>query len=148
METEIYMPLLGEGVDCWRPVRAVQVAQDLFEVVDQIPEGESWAFAPGSRLRCRKHVFSTGDVGLIAFEYAIDSNPYYQLLKRHERELFRVVFADGEEAVVTVMHVDGQHEDFVYDLVSTNFDRNHYSERRDTAYVARFADLVSAELKD
>jgi len=145
METVIYMPLLDEGTDCWRPVRAVQVAQDLFEVIDQIPEGESWAFGPGSRVRCRKHVFSTGELGVMAFEYAIESNPYYQLLKKHERNVFRVIFADGEEAVVRVLHVDGQHEDFVYDLVSTNANR-HRRERKDAAYVARFADLVSAEL--
>ncbi len=148
METVIYMPLLGEGTDCWRPVRAVQVAQDLFEVVDQISPGESWAFAPRSRLRCRKHAFSIGDFGLIAFEYAIESNPYYQLLKRHEQEVLRVVFADGEEAAVRVLHVDEQHEDFVYDLVSTNVERDHYRERKGTAYVARFADLVSAQLQE
>jgi hypothetical protein len=146
METVIYMPLRGEGTDCWRPVRALPVAQDLFEVVDQIPSGESWAFAPGCRLRCRKHVFSSGERGLIAFEYAIESNPYYQLLKKHERKVFSVVFADGEEAVVRVLHVDRQHEDFVYDLVSTNVDRDHYRESRDAAYVARFANLVSAQL--
>jgi hypothetical protein len=108
METVIYMPLLGEGTDCWRPVRAVQAAGDVFEVVDQLRAGESWAFAPGSRVRCRNHVFTTGRQGLAAFEYAVESNPYYQLLKKHEGEIVRVVFSDGEEAVVRVLHVDGQ----------------------------------------
>jgi hypothetical protein len=49
MKIVIYMPLLGDGTDCWRPVQAVQVIQDIFEVMDHIPEGEAWAFAPGSR---------------------------------------------------------------------------------------------------
>ena len=68
-----------------------------------------------------------------SIRYAIESNPYYQLLKQHERKVFSVVFADGEEAVVRVLHVDRQHEDFVYDLVSTNVDRDHYRESRDAA---------------
>ena len=148
MGTVIYMPLLGEGTDCWRPVQAVQVTQDIFEVVDHIPEDEAWAFAPGSRVRCRNHVFGGGDAGLIAFEYAIESNRYYQLLKQHEQEVFRVVFVDGEAAVVRVLHVDPTHEDFVYDLVSSNFDRDHYRERSDKSHVARFDDLVSAELQE
>jgi hypothetical protein len=148
METVIYMPLMGEGTNCWRPVRAVQVDPDTFEVLDHIPAGESWAFAPGARLRCRERVFQSGEHGLEAFEYAIESNPYYQLLKKHEREVFRVVFANGEESVVRVLHVDGQYEDFVYDLVSTNTDRDYYREHRDAAFVARFTDLVSAQLQE
>jgi hypothetical protein len=148
MEAMIYMPLVGEGTDCWRPVRAVQVAPDIFEVVDHIPAGESWAFAPGARLRCREHVLSSGEPGLEAFEYAIESDPHYQLLKKHERKLFRVIFADGEESVVRVLHVNGEYEDFIYDLVSTKADRDHYREHRDTAFVARFTDLVFAELQE
>jgi hypothetical protein len=146
METVIYMPLTGEGTNCWRPVRAMQVAPGLFEVLDSIPDGESWAFAPRSRLRCREHLFSSGERGLEAFEYAIESNPYYQLLKKHEREVFRIIFANGEESVVRVLHVDGQHEDFIYDLVSTNTDRDYYREHSDAAFVARFVDLVSVQL--
>jgi len=38
MKIVIYMPLLGDGTDCWRPVQAVQVTQDIFEVMDHIPE--------------------------------------------------------------------------------------------------------------
>jgi len=105
MESVIYMPLLVEGTDCWRPVRAVQVADGVFEVVDQLCEGESWAFAPGSRVRCRNHVFTTGDRGLVASEYAVASHSHYQLLKKHEREMVRIGFADGEEAVIRVLHV-------------------------------------------
>jgi hypothetical protein len=148
METVIYMPLVGEGTNGWRPVRAVQVAPDLFEVLDHIPDGESWAFAPRSRLRCREHVFNSGQRGLEAFEYAIESNPYHQLLKNHEGRAFRVVFADGEDAVVRVVHVDSQHEDFIYDLVSTNVDRDHYKERKAASYVAKFVDIVSAQLQE
>src|SRR5207302_10736469 len=113
MEKVVYMPLLGEGTDCWRPVRAVRVTEDVFRIIDQIPSDESWKFGPDSRVRCRERIFAGDSSGLEAFEYAIESDPNYQLLKKHEQEIFRVVFAGGEESVVKVLHVDEQHEDFM-----------------------------------
>ncbi len=147
METVIYMPLLVEGTDCWRPVRAVRITDNCFEVIDQIAPGESWKFAPSSRVRCRKRIFTGGEAGLEAFEYAIESDSNYQLLRKHEKEIFRVVFKNGEEAVVRVISVSGECEDFVYDLLSTNRDREHHRVRSDAAYCARFADLISARLE-
>jgi hypothetical protein len=147
METLIYMPLVGEGTDCWRPVRALSISEDIFEVVDQIPSGESWKFAPFARLRCRNRIFTGGEAGLEAFEYAVESDPQYQLLKTHEKEVFRVVFKDGEEAVVRVLHVDGENEDFVYDLLSTNSNCDHHRARSDAGYLAKFTDLVSVRLE-
>jgi hypothetical protein len=147
MEAVIYMPLVGEGTDCWRPVRALRIAEDIFEVIEHIPSDESWEFSPFARLRCRNRVFTGGEAGLEAFEYAVESDPNYQLLKKHEKEIFRVVFKDGEEAVVRVICVSREHEDFIYDLLSTNGDHPHQRVRSDAAYVAKFADLVSARLE-
>jgi hypothetical protein len=58
-----------------------------------------------------------------------------------------MVFASGEESVVKVLHVDEQHEEFIYDLLSTNLERDHYRSKSDVVYVAKFADLVSARLE-
>jgi hypothetical protein len=85
---------------------------------------------------------------LEAFEYAVESDPNYQLLKKHKKEIFRVVFKDGEEAVIRVTCVSAQYEDFVYDLLATTGDREHHRVRSDAAYCAKFADLVSASLED
>lgn len=141
------MPLLQEGTNCWRPVRAMQVGSDVFRVIDQPSEDESWAFASGSRVRCRDKVFDNGQPGLVAFAYAIESNSNYQLLKNHEKEILRIVFTDSKEAVVRVLHVDEQNEDFVYDLLSTSSDRGSSRMRSESAYVAKFADLVSIRLE-
>jgi len=147
LETVIYMPLIGEGTDCWRPVRAVRITENVFRIVDQIRPDESWKFGEDSRVRCRDRIFSGGVSGLEAFEYAIESDPNYPLLKKHEQEIFRMVFASGEESVVKVLHVDEQHEEFIYDLLSTNLERDHYRSKSDVVYVAKFADLVSARLE-
>jgi hypothetical protein len=148
MDAVIYMPLVGEGTDCWRSVRARRISEDIFEVMEKhIPSDESWKFAPSSRVRCRNRIFTDGEVGLEAFEYAIESDPNYQLLKKHEKGIFRVAFKDGEEAVVRVASVSGEYEDFIYDLLSTNRGREHHRVRSDAAYCAKFTDLVSAQLE-
>jgi len=67
----VYVPLVGEGANCWRPVHADHVAGDVYEIaVDEEPASEHWAFPPHSRVRCREHVFSDGKVGLVAVEIA------------------------------------------------------------------------------
>src|SRR5438552_6999989 len=114
METTIYMPLIGEGIECWRPVRAVPVSADIFEVANKLSENESWAFAPFFRVRCRNKVFADGQTGLVVFAYAIETHPYYRLPKDHQGQILRIVLANAEEAVVRVMHIDEEHEDFVY----------------------------------
>jgi hypothetical protein len=48
----IYMPLLDEGVGVWRPVQARRIAGDVYLISGEVPEGEQWAFAPGSKVRC------------------------------------------------------------------------------------------------
>ncbi len=143
----VYMPLVGEGTECWRPVCAVQLDGDIFQVTDKIPEDESWAFAPFSRVRCVNKVFADGRGGLVAVAYAIESHPCYRLLKDYEGRIFRIVFADGEEAVVKVTHVDEEHEDFIFDLRSTNNEQKYHSSPKEAAHAAKFADLVSARLE-
>jgi hypothetical protein len=147
METLVYMPLLGEGTGCWRPVRAVPSPDSVFEIIEQLPEGESWSFGPGSRVRCRHHVFASGESGLVIYEYAVESNPYYQLLRQHEGDVFRIAISDGEEAVVRLLHVNAEYEDFVYGVLSTNREPGLRA-ATSSAYVTRFANLVSATLEE
>ncbi len=59
MSTEhetIYVALLDEGIDVWRPVAARKVATDAYLILDQNydREVETWQFEPGTVVRCRK----------------------------------------------------------------------------------------------
>ena len=65
---QIYVPLLDEGTDVWRPVQARPLGGDEFEILDLEPPGERWPFQSGSRVRCRVNVFSGGERGLVAYE--------------------------------------------------------------------------------
>jgi hypothetical protein len=63
----IYVALLNEGTDCWRPVMAKHVSDDLFQIADPQPEDEEWEFKPGQVVRCKERTFQSGS-GLGAFE--------------------------------------------------------------------------------
>jgi hypothetical protein len=66
----IYVPLVEEGTEVWRPANAVRVSPGVFRLGGPVPEGESWAFAPGESVRCAVRVFSGGAQALAAFERA------------------------------------------------------------------------------
>ena len=50
--TTVYVELLDEGVDAWRPVLAQPVSGDVYRLIGEIPDGETWLFAPGDLVRC------------------------------------------------------------------------------------------------
>lgn len=70
--TEILMPLLNEGTDCWRPVSAKLCADGGFEILGIMPVGEEWQFAPGKRVRCQEKRFADGSTSLVALELLTD----------------------------------------------------------------------------
>lgn len=61
----IYMPLMNEGTDVWRPVEATHLLADAFRVEGEMPHDEEWAFAPGTVVRC-EHRTLEGEVSLTA----------------------------------------------------------------------------------
>ena len=54
----VYVPLLNEGVDAWRPVQAEHVGGDVYRLTGQKPDGESWPFAVGDLVRCKERTLS------------------------------------------------------------------------------------------
>jgi len=54
----IYIRLLDEGTDVWRPTQGRPVDRDRYEVLptaDYDPEEEVWEFPPGSLVICHEH---------------------------------------------------------------------------------------------
>lgn len=60
-EAVVYVELLEEGVDAWRPVTATAEGNGTYRLPAEQPAGEVWAFAPGSRVRCERRPLSGGD---------------------------------------------------------------------------------------
>jgi hypothetical protein len=67
---KIFMPLLDEGTDVWRPVEASHLGGELYRVEGPVPEDEIWAFPPGVVVVCVIRTFSGGERALAASEGA------------------------------------------------------------------------------
>jgi len=67
---QVYVQLVGEAVDCWRPVQHRDMGEGIVEILGIVPAGEEWQFVPGSKVRCRKRRFAYGKEGLMAYEPA------------------------------------------------------------------------------
>jgi hypothetical protein len=55
----IYIQLLDEGVDVWRPTEGEMIADMVFKVLpteNYDPEDEHWEFPPGTIVRCEKQI--------------------------------------------------------------------------------------------
>jgi hypothetical protein len=68
-ETEIFINLVGEGLNVLRRVRAEHLGRDFYRITDTMPDNENWQFQPGQIVRCRKTKLSSGK-SLVAFEEA------------------------------------------------------------------------------
>ena len=68
-QAEIFVSLVGEGLNVFRRVRAEHMGRDFYRIVDEMPAGETWQFQPGQIVRCKKTKLSSGKA-LVAFEEA------------------------------------------------------------------------------
>jgi hypothetical protein len=62
--TEIFVSLLNEAVDVWRPVLAERVQGNVFRIIDQPYErkAEVWQFEPGDVVVCEMIDSSDGSI--------------------------------------------------------------------------------------
>jgi hypothetical protein len=66
----IYVALLYEAVDVWRPVDSEEIVPGRFRLGGSVPEGEIWQFRPGDVVECETRAFHDGVVGLVAIRLA------------------------------------------------------------------------------
>jgi hypothetical protein len=71
--TIIFIALLNEGTDVWRPVLAACAHDDVYRIIGEQPEGEDWQFLTGEMVRCRQQTFADGETGLVAQEKVANS---------------------------------------------------------------------------
>jgi len=64
----VFVRLLGEGTDVWRPVEAVRLGETTYRLADSAaPEDETWIFQPGDIVVVERR---RSDDGLIAVALA------------------------------------------------------------------------------
>lgn len=77
---KMYMPLLNESTEVWRPVEVTPVYGAAYRVEGPMPADEEWAFAPGTFVNCRWRTFADGDQRLVPTRDAWP--PYRQSIGR------------------------------------------------------------------
>ena len=67
---EIYVFLLDEGTDVWRPVQAEKIGDNLFRIVsvNPDPENEKWQFSTGEIVKCEERSLSNSNKCFVAIE--------------------------------------------------------------------------------
>lgn len=62
--SEIYVSLLDEGVEVWRPVQAEHIRGHVYRIADQPYERdvETWQFEPGTEVICEMVEASDGPI--------------------------------------------------------------------------------------
>jgi hypothetical protein len=70
----IHVALLDEGVEVWRPVEARRLTADTYLILGQDYDRsvETWAFAPGTVVRCRRELRDGRSI-LVAIDPADDA---------------------------------------------------------------------------
>jgi hypothetical protein len=61
---EIYVGLLDEGIDVWRPVKAIHVDGNIYRIAAQAYDSdtETWQFVPGDEVVCEMIDSSEGRI--------------------------------------------------------------------------------------
>ncbi|MEK6700550.1 MAG: hypothetical protein AABZ10_16080 [Nitrospirota bacterium] len=64
----IFIALLDEAVDVWRPVEAIRIEKSKYKItsVNSDPDDEHWQFVTGDIVLCEEKQFQGGSRGLIA----------------------------------------------------------------------------------
>jgi antitoxin component YwqK of YwqJK toxin-antitoxin module len=98
--TKIFVKLLDEGTDVWKPVSANLVGDGVFEILGIVPTGEAWEFSPGAHVRCEPKQFADGSTALVAMQLSADS-------EQSERETRRIL-GEKSELLATAEYLDGK----------------------------------------
>lgn len=68
---KIYVQLLGEGTIAYKPVDAIKVTDNVYQIQDDElydPNDEEWEFAPGTSVIVEEQILD-GDKVLVAIRY-------------------------------------------------------------------------------
>ncbi|HVF85198.1 MAG TPA: hypothetical protein VM821_04395 [Abditibacteriaceae bacterium] len=67
---KVYISLLDEGVECWRPVEAIWQFGNVYKVVGTKPDDESRQFVENDCVLCKRHTFQNNETAFIAYAKA------------------------------------------------------------------------------
>ena len=66
----IFVALLGEGTQCWRPVSAAHIRDEIFQILGEPSGDEHWEFGTGELVQCKHQTLSDTQEVPVAFQKA------------------------------------------------------------------------------
>lgn len=66
----VYVALLQEGTEVWRPVEALCLGGNCYRLLGPIPDDEIWEYQPGDDVAVEGRTFANAEGGLVAVAYA------------------------------------------------------------------------------
>ncbi len=81
VEVKVYVPLLNEGVDVWKPLKALHQKENIYKIVSENSSSsdELWQYNLNDLVKCKTKKFEDGKVALVAYERI--SNKSEELIK-------------------------------------------------------------------
>lgn len=102
----IFIALLDEGAPVWRPVEAIAVGDQIYQIISRnpSPDDEQWEFTNGEIVRCVSRVLSGGLQVLVAVASATKNflvvdgaaNSTFDVFSTNEAT-FSIVFPNGSD---------------------------------------------------
>ena len=65
MKSIIYVKILNEDINVWKPINAILIGENTYEIIDEDDEIE---FKNGEIVKVKKKIFSDKTEGLIAYK--------------------------------------------------------------------------------
>lgn len=62
---EIYVALLDEGIDVWKPVKAIKLEKNIYKILNDTEYDETyekWEFPPGTKVFCEFKKVQDGNI--------------------------------------------------------------------------------------
>lgn len=74
MKNEIYIKLLEEGTDVYRPVISESISENIYVVGQKMNNEEQWEFEPFDIVEVQEHKFQDGTISLVAIKKCLEQN--------------------------------------------------------------------------
>jgi len=65
MEKNIFIRLKNEGTEVFRPVKALLINNNVYQIIQPMPEDEEWEFESGERVICKEKLLD-GEILMVA----------------------------------------------------------------------------------
>lgn len=69
MNKYVFVGLKNEGTEVFRPVKALLISNNVYQIIQPMPKDEEWDFQTGEKVICKEKLLD-GELHMVAMERA------------------------------------------------------------------------------